>query len=42
LRAQEIDARSDSGCEEIQIVKKVLESTEFREGPHEVMERRRL
>jgi len=23
---QEIDARSDSGCEEIQIVKKVLES----------------
>lgn len=33
---QEIDARSDSGCEEIQIVKKVLESTrqQARRGPH--------
>jgi hypothetical protein len=36
LRAQEIDARSDSGCEEIQIVKKVLEPNESREEPHEV------
>jgi len=35
---QEIDARSDSGCEEIQILRKFLSRCEFRGLPHEAYE----